>query len=84
MHVAAEAPDYLKPEDVPQEVRAKEEEIARGQVKGKPANIVDKIVKEIQSFLRSSLSSLSKVCERQYNHNSWPSRKRGKAPRKAK
>jgi elongation factor Ts len=44
MHVAAENPDYLKPEEVPAHVLAREEEIARSQVKDKPANIVDKIV----------------------------------------
>lgn len=44
MHVAAESPDYLRPEEVPADVKAREEEIARGQVQGKPANIVDKIV----------------------------------------
>lgn len=44
MHIAAENPDYLKPEEVPADVRAREEEIARSQVEGKPANIVDKIV----------------------------------------
>ena len=44
MHVAAEAPEYLFPSEVPQEVKAREEEIAKAQVQGKPANIVDKIV----------------------------------------
>ncbi len=44
MHVAAESPDYLRPQDVPQNVKAREEEIAKEQIKGKPANIVDKIV----------------------------------------
>ncbi len=44
LHVAAESPDYLKAEDVPQNVKAREEEIAREQVKGKPENIVGKIV----------------------------------------
>jgi elongation factor Ts len=44
MHVAAESPDYLKPEDVPTEMKGREEEIARGQVQGKPANIIDKII----------------------------------------
>lgn len=44
MHVAAEAPDYLKPEDVPANVRAKEEEIAKSQLpEGKPGPVVDKI-----------------------------------------
>ncbi|HSX27019.1 MAG TPA: translation elongation factor Ts [Chlamydiales bacterium] len=44
MHVAAENPDYLKPEQIPPQALAREEEIARSQVVGKPANIVDKIV----------------------------------------
>lgn len=45
MHVAAEAPDYLKPENVPADVLAKEEEIARSQIQNKPPEIMDKIVK---------------------------------------
>lgn len=44
MHAAAESPDYLKPEEVPATVLAREEEIARSQVQGKPENIVEKIV----------------------------------------
>lgn len=45
MHIAAESPDYLSSEDVPADVKAKEEEIARSQVTGnKPAEIVDKII----------------------------------------
>lgn len=44
MHVAAENPDYLKPEEIPAHALAREEEIARSQVQGKPANIMDKIV----------------------------------------
>ncbi|MCB1075704.1 MAG: elongation factor Ts [Simkania sp.] len=44
MHVAAEAPDYLKSDDVPADILAKEEEIARSQIKNKPADIMDKIV----------------------------------------
>ena len=51
MHVAAESPDYLKREEVPAAVKAREEEIARSQVQGKPANIVDKIVSgKIKAF----------------------------------
>jgi elongation factor Ts len=51
MHVAAESPDYLKPEDVPADVRAREEEVVREQVKGKPANVIDQIVKgKLQAF----------------------------------
>ena len=44
MHIAAESPEYLSVDQVPQEAIAREEEIARSQVEGKPANIVDKIV----------------------------------------
>lgn len=44
MQVAAEAPDYVSPDEVPADVKAREEDIARSQVQGKPANIIDKIV----------------------------------------
>lgn len=44
MHIVAESPEYLRPEEIPSHVKAREEEIARSQVVGKPANIVDKIV----------------------------------------
>ncbi len=44
MHVAAENPEYLKAEEIPAHVQAREEEIARSQVEGKPENIVEKIV----------------------------------------
>lgn len=51
MHTAAESPEYLSAEDIPSEIRAKEEEIARSQMQGKPANIVDKIVEgKIKAF----------------------------------
>lgn len=44
LHIAASNPRFLQREDVPAEFIAKEREIAAEQVKGKPANIVDKIV----------------------------------------
>jgi elongation factor Ts len=44
MHVAAFSPQYVCPKCVPEQVLAKEREIAAAQVQGKPANIVDKIV----------------------------------------
>lgn len=51
MHSAAEAPDYLRPEEVPADVKAREEEVARAQIQGKPANIVDKIIEgKIKAF----------------------------------
>lgn len=51
MHVAAESPEYLNPEDVPQNVLQSEEEIARSQVKGKPEQMIAKIVEgKIKAF----------------------------------
>jgi len=51
MHIAAESPEYLRPEDVPVEIRMKEEEIARSQVQGKPANIIEKIIEgKVKAF----------------------------------
>ncbi len=51
MHIAAEAPEYLLPDEVPADVKAREEEVARAQVEGKPENIIDKIVEgKLRSF----------------------------------
>jgi elongation factor Ts len=52
MHVAAEAPDYLSHDQVPADIKAAEEEIAKSLVpKGKPAEIVEKIVSgKMQAF----------------------------------
>lgn len=52
MHVAAEAPDYLSMADVPADIKASEEEIAKSRVPaGKPPQIVDKIVSgKMQAF----------------------------------
>ena len=53
MQVVASSPEYLKPEDVPQEILEKEKEIYAEEVKkeGKPDNIVDKIIQgKIEKF----------------------------------
>lgn len=51
MHVAAEAPDYLEPKSVPSDVIEGEKDIAREQIKGKPADIVEKILQgKVQAF----------------------------------
>lgn len=51
MHVAAAAPDYLTPEKVPASVLENEKEIVKVQIKGKPANIIEKIVEgKINTF----------------------------------
>lgn len=44
MHIAAAAPICVTREEVPPEVLQKEREVAAGQVEGKPANIIEKIV----------------------------------------
>jgi elongation factor Ts len=44
LHIAAASPKYIQREDVPEALIAKEREIAAEQVKGKPAEIVEKIV----------------------------------------
>lgn len=55
MHVAAEAPDFLKPEEIPADVKAKEEEIARSQVQNKPPEIMDKIIQgKMKAFYEQS------------------------------
>lgn len=44
MHAAATRPSFLSPEDVPTDVIEQEKDIAREQLKGKPENIMDKIL----------------------------------------
>lgn len=55
MHVAAASPDYLSPDKVPQEIIESEKEIAKGQMQGKPANVMDKIVEgKVNAFYDAS------------------------------
>ena len=44
MHIAAANPTYVRREDVPADIVAREKEIYQEQVKNKPAQVVDKIV----------------------------------------
>jgi elongation factor Ts len=44
MHIAAASPVYVRREDVPADVVARERDIYREQVKDKPAQVIDKIV----------------------------------------
>jgi elongation factor Ts len=44
MHVASENPEYLTPDQIPQEIITKEKEIAKSQIKNKPDNIIEKIL----------------------------------------
>jgi elongation factor Ts len=44
MHIAAASPTYVRREEVPADLVEREKEIYRDQVKGKPAQVIDKIV----------------------------------------
>lgn len=44
MHVAAASPEYVSPDKVPASIIESEKDIAKGQMQGKPANMIDKIV----------------------------------------
>lgn len=44
LHVAASAPEYLTPEEVPEAVVEKEREVYASEAEGKPAEIADKII----------------------------------------
>ncbi len=46
MHIATSAPQYVSPEDIPEEVLNKEKEIYREQLKaqGKPDHVIDRII----------------------------------------
>jgi elongation factor Ts len=55
MQVAATAPLYIQPEDVPEEVVSKEKEIYKEQMKdsGKPENVLEKIIEgKIQKYFK--------------------------------
>ncbi len=67
MHIAAESPDYLQPSDVPSEVRAREEEIARSQVIGKPPAIIDKIV---EGKIKAFYDQVCLICQKFVKDNS--------------
>jgi elongation factor Ts len=66
MHTAAESPEYLRPEDVPAEIRAREEEIARAQVQGKPANIIEKIV---EGKIKAFCDEVCLICQKYVKDN---------------
>lgn len=75
MHVAAEDPDYLKATDVPEDIKQREGEIARAQIKNKPDNIIDKIIQGkikaycdqvcllSQSYIKDTSKTIAQVVE---------------------
>ena len=53
LQIASAFPQYLSREEVPEEIIAKEKEIYAEQVKGKPENIIDKIVEgKLEKFYK--------------------------------
>lgn len=84
MHVAAAAPEFLSPEKVPAEIISQEKEIAKGQVKGKPENIVDKIVEgklkafydtaclACQKYIRDDSQSIQELVEKRAKESGQP------------
>lgn len=44
MHIAAASPEYLVPTDVPDQILQREREIAKEQMKGKPPEMIEKIL----------------------------------------
>ena len=61
MHVAASAPQYLKPEDVPKEALEKEKEIWKAQLlqEGKDEKLFDKIMGGKEEKFRNEISLLT-------------------------
>jgi elongation factor Ts len=53
MHIAAKSPEYINREEVSSEVLEKEKEIFKAQFKGKPDNVVEKIlIGKIEDFYK--------------------------------
>lgn len=61
MHIAAESPEYLQPSDVPAEIKEREADIAKAQIQGKPANMVEKIV---EGKLKAFYDQVCLVCQK--------------------
>ncbi len=58
MHAAASSPSFLSPKAVSSDVIEKERDIAKGQVIGKPENIIDKIVDgKLQAYYKENCLS---------------------------
>jgi len=71
MHIAASAPQYIKPEEVPQDLIDKEREIQLQTLKdeGKPANVIDKIMEGKLKKYVSDLSLLTQSYVKEPSHS---------------
>ncbi len=55
MHIAAEAPEFLNPDDISSDVLAREMDIAKSQIGDKPEYVIDKILEgKMNSFYEQS------------------------------
>lgn len=84
LHTAAAAPEYLSPDQVPEQVLDNEKEIAKSQIHGKPANIVDKIVEGklnafydanclvCQKFIKDDTLTISDLLHKNTKDNQQP------------
>ena len=63
MQVAAMTPEYISSDDIPEDVKAKEMEIYREQLKseGKPENVIDKILEGKMNKFYESVSLLNQT-----------------------
>lgn len=61
MHVAAAAPEYVAPENVPASVLTQEKEILTSQIQGKPANILDKI---LDGKIKAYYDAVCLICQK--------------------
>lgn len=66
MHVAAEAPEYLIPDEIPAAALEREKDIAKEQVKGKPDNIADKIV---EGKIKAYYDQVCLLCQKYIKDN---------------
>lgn len=84
MHIAAESPTYLVPDEIPAGVKAQEEDIARSQVKDRPENVMEKIVEgklnafydqvclTRQKYVKDSSLTIAQLVEKRANEVKKP------------
>lgn len=84
MHIAAAAPEFVSPADVPADILEKEKDIVRHQIQGKPANMIEKIVEgklnayydavclNRQKYIRDDSMSIAQLVEKQAKEKGKP------------
>jgi len=84
MHIAAESPDYLHSDEIPEDVKTREKEVAEAQMQGKPANMIEKIIEGKmkafydqvclvnQKFIKDSSLTVAAVIEKEAKSSGKP------------